>query len=105
MLHHCTASFGNRGCQSGSVSGALKYTVSTGGIDTEEAYPYVARVSTLLLTYNTHYGTSGSISNLEEMWKFLTGSCSSAVCKALNFQGLSLPLTEAAYCNIFEVQH
>ncbi|CAI8032370.1 Silicatein [Geodia barretti] len=39
----CSTSFGNRGCQSGSVSGALKYTVSTGGIDTEEAYPYVAR--------------------------------------------------------------
>lgn len=47
MLLFCPASFGNQGCQSGSVSGAFQYTLSRGGIDTEEAYPYVARVRAL----------------------------------------------------------
>lgn len=38
-------SYGNQGCQAGSVEGAFRYVVSSGGVDTENAYPYVARVS------------------------------------------------------------
>lgn len=38
-------SYGNMGCQDGTVEGAFRYVVSSGGVDTETAYPYVARVS------------------------------------------------------------
>jgi len=42
-------SYGNQGCQAGSVEGAFRYVVSGGGVDTETAYPYVARVSSELI--------------------------------------------------------
>lgn len=38
-------SHGNQGCQFGSVANAFKYVITRGGIDTEDTYPYVARVS------------------------------------------------------------
>ena len=34
------APYGNHGCQKGSMEVAYIYTIDTGGIDTEDAYPY-----------------------------------------------------------------
>ena len=37
--------YGNRGCSGGSRLSSLLYVIDNGGLDTEETYPYYARVS------------------------------------------------------------
>lgn len=39
----CSSSFGNLGCDGGLIEGSYKYIISTGGIDSEKAYPYEAQ--------------------------------------------------------------
>ena len=40
---------GNKGCENGVVDWAFEYIIKNKGIDTEESYPYTARVSVPIL--------------------------------------------------------
>lgn len=42
----CSSSFGNDGCDGGFIEASYNYIISTGGIDSEKAYPYEAQNGT-----------------------------------------------------------
>ena len=44
-LVDCSGRFGNHGCSGGSMHQAFRYVIANEGIDSEEAYPYRAKVS------------------------------------------------------------
>lgn len=45
QLVDCAAAFDNHGCNGGLPSHAFEYIAASGGLDTEEAYPYMAEES------------------------------------------------------------
>lgn len=45
QLIDCATSFDNQGCNGGLPSHAFEYIAASGGLDTEQAYPYLAEES------------------------------------------------------------
>ena len=41
--------YGNHGCSCGDVNNAFRYVINNNGLDTENAYPYVARVCVIYI--------------------------------------------------------
>jgi Papain family cysteine protease. len=49
-LLDCTIHYGNKGCQGGEMTYSYDYIRHNGGIDTEESYPYQAKVTFIIHT-------------------------------------------------------
>ena len=52
QLVDCSDTYGNKGCEGGTVQNAFQYVHEEGGLCTNSTYPYIGYVSCIQLVYS-----------------------------------------------------